>query len=304
MKALVTGAGGFCGRPLCDHLRGRGLEVHTLGTRAAASPRHHHVADITDVAALTGILRSVRPDYLFHLAGVARSADPALFYRVNVQFAVALLEALHASDRHACPVLLMGTGAEYGMVTQEQLPIPEDLPPRPCSHYGISKLAQTLEGLAAAGAGRPVVVVRPFNIIGPGMPDFISLQSFALQIDGIVKGKRPPVLLTGNLDSIRDFVDVRDVVKILWELVRNRSSYGEVVNICSGRGTRLADAVAKLIELSGAAVRIEQDAARFQPLDCPAHYGSTTKLKRIIGYVPETNLTETLSIILEDAIRR
>lgn len=299
MKALVTGAGGLCGKHLTNYLKELGVEVHTLSQRDYMTPLHHQIPDITDINAVTSVLKSIRPDYVFHLAGITYSDSPVLFYRLNSQFAVALLYALKEAALDNCPILLVGTSAEYGNISHNQLPIHEDIPPRPYNHYGISKLAQTFEGIAAHKKGLPVVIVRPFNVIGIGMHENLVVQSLATQIIKIMKGQLEPVIKVGNLESTRDFIDVKDVIKIYWDIINLPSAYGEIINICSGKGTSIRAILSKLIKLSGVSVAIESDFSRFKAVDISEHYGCTKKLKRITGYVPDTNLDITLGLILE-----
>jgi GDP-4-dehydro-6-deoxy-D-mannose reductase len=296
MRALVTGAGGFCGRHLLHHLHAQGVEVHTLGVKPNCGNHHH--ANPADGAAMSAAVAEARPDYVLHLAGVSHAQDLALYYSVNTLYAANLLQALEIAGRQDCPVLLTGTSAEYGLVAGEQLPITEETPARPYNHYGISKLAQTLMGLALARHGRPLVMVRPFNIIGPGMPDYISVQSFARQIADIVKARRPPVIEVGNLNSSRDFVDVDEAVRIYWQIVQTPAAYGEVINVCSGRGVPMGHLLDQLIALSGISIEIRPDPARLKPVDVPRHYGSPEKLQNILGYVPGKNLDASLKRIL------
>lgn len=303
MKALVTGSGGFCGRHLCRHLAEQRAEVFTAGTRADPSPRHHRVTDITDIEGLTSVFRQVRPDFLFHLAGVMQSSDPAEFYRVNTQFAVAILYALEKAGLAGCPVLMAGTSAEYGVITEGDCPLREDMTPHPFNHYGISKLAQTFEALAAGRKGRPVVVARSFNIIGPGMPVFLVPRTFAVQIARIIKGQTGPVIEVGNLENSRDFITVQDAVKAYWCLIQNPDAYGQIVNVCSGRGTVVEDMLQKLIGLSGMDIQVRVDASRFKSLDFPVHYGDVGKLRTFLGYVPGANYNAALREILEEARR-
>jgi len=304
MKVLISGAGGFCGKHLTAYLEDQGVEVHRLTRSKDGAAQGHKVGDITSIPELTAVLASVRPDYVFHLAGILHGGSPVLFYRVNTQFAVALLEAIREADLTACPVLLAGTSAEYGMVSPQDLPVREDLSPHPYNHYGISKLAQSLAGLAAGQKGHPVVIARPFNIIGPGMPEHISIASFARQVADILEAKLPPVLEVGNMTTVRDFVDVRDLAGIYWDLIRTPSAYGQIVNICSGRGTLIGDMVSRLIELSGKRVEVKVDEGRLKPIDVPVHYGSNEKLKKILGRIPETDLETTLRGIFEDLRNR
>ena len=304
MNALVTGAGGFCGKHLTAYLEDQGVAVHRLTREGDGESRRHRVRDITNIRELIAVLETVRPDYIFHLAGVLNDPDPVLFYRVNTQFAVALLQALRETGLVTCPVLLAGTAAEYGMVLPQDLPVREDLSPHPYNHYGISKLAQSLVGLSASREGIPIVIVRPFNIIGPGMPEHISIGSFARQVAHILEAKLPPVLEVGNLTAVRDFVDVGDLVGIYWDLIRTPSAHGQIINICSGRGVVIGDIVSRLIKLSGMPIEVKVDEARFKPIDIPVHYGSTDKLERLLGRTPRTDLDSTLQSIFEDLKNR
>ncbi len=304
MKVLVTGSSGFCGQYLTRYLTRVGAEVFTLSNKETGSPNHYHVADFTDSGALSGVLSSVRPQHLFHLAGVTQADDPGLFYRVNTQYAVALLDALRSSRIHDCTVLLVGTSAEYGYVSKNQLPITEDVSSCPYSHYGISKLAQTLEGLAAHRMGLPVIIARPFNIIGSGMPEHLVVQSFASQIAQVLKGQKSPVIEVGNLEASRDFIDVEDVVTIFWQLVQRPSAFGKIVNVCSGKGIRIGDVLARLIKLTGRAIEVKPVPSRFKSVDIPEHFGSTERLRSLIGEIHFTDIEATLKKMLEDVVRQ
>jgi len=302
VKALVTGAGGFCGRHLTSWLAERGIEVHAF-TRAPLAELRTRTIDPLDLDGMARALEEIGPDRVYHLAGTAVANDAAEHYRVNTMYGAHLLRALEMAGLARCPTLLVGTSAEYGVVTREQLPITEDADPRPYSHYGVSKLAQTLMGqVAAAREGRPVVMVRPFNVLGPGMPAHYSVQGFARQVAAIRRGRRPPVVEVGNLDTTRDFIDVRDVAAIYHDLLGTDRARGEIVNVCSGRETPLRWIVSELIALSGVAAETAVDAGRLKPVDVPAHYGSTAKLARLLGREPGLRpLPETLRDVLDEA---
>ncbi|MBI4665162.1 MAG: NAD-dependent epimerase/dehydratase family protein [Nitrospinae bacterium] len=302
MKALVTGAGGFCGRRLVKSLQGRGLDVYTAGTRRTGPEKHFHLSDVADSKAVEAMLRAIAPDYVFHLAGVVTAGDPTLFYKVNCQFAVAILHSMASLGMNSAPILLAGTSAEYGNVTADQLPITEDTAPKPYNHYGISKLAQTLAGLSAAHKLK-VVVARPFNIIGPEMPGHIVVQAFASQIAEIIKGRREPVIKVGNLASSRDFIDARDVVDIYWELANSPKACGQVVNVCSGSAVKIADMLKTLLEIAGKKIEVVEDPALLKPVDVPAHYGSTKKLFGVIEPRSLRTVNDTLGDILSHLIK-
>jgi GDP-4-dehydro-6-deoxy-D-mannose reductase len=301
-KVLITGSGGFCGQHLVRYLTAQGVEVYTLGVKQSVD-RHHGIADVTDAKAIAAVLELVQPDYIFHLAGVASAPSAATFYQANTSYASALLQAMDLSGLAATvPIMLVGTSAEYGAIEPEQVPIHELTPVSPYHHYGISKLAQTHMGMAAARIGKPVIMMRPFNIIGPGMPPHLSVQSFAQQVVSIVEGQQDPTITVGNLGSSRDFIDIGEVVQIYWQLIQNPKAYGQVINVCSGQGVVMADLLQLLIKLAGVAVTFNVDSQRFKALDIPVHYGCTEKLTGLLSRSPQFDLQKTLLGILADLL--
>ncbi|MGE3507838.1 MAG: NAD-dependent epimerase/dehydratase family protein [Vicinamibacterales bacterium] len=294
-RALITGASGFCGRHLAGYLAARGVDVHTLRAFARGEPTS--LAGL-ELPLVVEAIRRARPDYVFHLAGVAVAAHPATPYVVNVAYAATLLRALEEAGYGDRPVLLVGTAAEYGRVDPHQLPIAETCPPAPYNDYGVSKLAQTQLGLAAASRGRRIVIARPFNIIGPGMPGHLALQSFAQQMVEIRAGAREPVLRVGNLDSARDFIDVEDVVEAYWNLIHKPDAYGQIVNVCSGVPITIRAALRLLLDAAGLAVEIREDAARMKAIDIPVHYGCREKLERLLGTSAPTPLERSIEHIV------
>jgi GDP-4-dehydro-6-deoxy-D-mannose reductase len=243
--------------------------------------------------------RSLKPDFLFHLAGIVSAEAAISIYQVNLMYALSLLQALDLADLQDTAVLLTGTAAEYGLVPEGSLPVREDFPCAPYSYYGISKLAQSLSGLLAAKRGRPIVTVRAFNIVGPGMPDHLVVGALAKQVDQIVKGKRDAVVEIGNSQTSRDFIDVVDVVPIYWKLIRNREALGEIVNVCTGEPTPVRAVLEQVIALSGKEIQIVSRSERLRVLDPLVSYGSTEKLRRLIGYVPKLELEKSLRLILK-----
>lgn len=296
MNILVTGASGFCGTHLLHRLTQEGVSIATHGPAQAITGTHYNTP-IDDVAALTAVVKEVQPDFVMHLAGISGGSDYPLHYRVNSLYAANLLKALETAGMADRPTLLVGTSAEYGMVSEVDLPITEELTPRPYSFYGASKLAQTQLGKILAQTGRPLVMVRPFNIIGPGMGPHLVVQAFARQIMDIYLGKQPPVVKVGNMNSSRDFVDVGEVVDIYWRLVQTPAAYGHVINICSERATAICEILDELIALSGVDVDVRVDPARIKNQDILQHYGSNDKLRKILGIVPQRTPKETLKDI-------
>jgi len=300
-QALITGAGGFCGKHLLSYLHSCSVEVHTIGTKITSN-NHHRVLH-TDINAITQVIEETRPDYVFHLAGIANTTDVALFYSINTLYAANMLRGMELAGYGSCPVLLVGTAAEYGRIRDEDLPIIETTPVNPYNHYGISKLAQTLMGVTLSKSGRPLVMMRPFNIIGSGMPGHISIQSFVQQIVDILRKRHAPVIDVGNLSSIRDFIDVNDVVKIYWDILQVPDAYGKVVNLCSGKGFKMEYVLNRLVAMAGIQVEIRFDPKRTKSVDVPVCIGSPKTLQNILGYSPSEYLDGSLKLILNEALK-
>jgi nucleoside-diphosphate-sugar epimerase len=266
--------------------------------------RTHHRLDPSDMGAIIHAVEEARPDCVFHLAGVSGPQEFLASYSINVMYGARLLEALAVTGQEGCPVLLVGTSAEYGMVDAEHLPIREETPARPYSHYGISKLAQTSMGVLVARTGRPLIMARPFNIIGPGMPEHLVIQTLARQLANIHRGVCGPVLEVGNLSASRDFVSVHDAVRIYWDLVRTPAAYGEIVNVCSGRPVVIGDLLERFMSLTGLQVEVRTDPRRVKPMDVPVHYGSPERLRRLVGFVPSGELDAVIMEIWAEVLNQ
>ena len=154
---------------------------------------------------------------------------------------------------------------------------------KPYSDYGISKLAQTHYASAWSMAGGKALVVRPFTILGKGMPVSLAIGDFAIQLLEIVRNGGNGTLSTGNLDVTRDFVDVNDVVDICWKLINLDKACGQVVNICSGNALNLRVIVEYMIQLVGGNVLLETKTDRIRSIDMKHHYGDNSKLMKLIG---------------------
>ena len=206
MKTLVTGAGGFCGSHLTARLRSRGHQVRTLGL-GPAGPEHFHLDSPLDQTGILCALREYQPDLLFHLSGTFAARNLDTLAAVNAGFSKTIFRSLRELDQRRCRVLVFGSAAEYGPVPQERLPIREDEPCAPVNDYGKTKLRQTELALTASAEGFPVVVLRPFNMLGPGLSASLALGRFVRQIADIVQGRQAPVVHTGCLSGTRDFID-------------------------------------------------------------------------------------------------
>jgi GDP-4-dehydro-6-deoxy-D-mannose reductase len=296
VRALVTGAHGFVGRWLCDHLRAAGDDVMETD--------HHHV-DILDAQAVHGLVADSRADAVYHLAGfadVGASWDrPVDAFRVNADGTLHLL--LACRDAGVGRVLVVSSADVYGAVAEDELPITEDAPLRPSSPYAASKVAADFLALQAhLGWGLGTVRARAFNHLGPAQTDRFVASALAARIArNEVEGH--DVVPVGNLSPRRDFTDVRDVVRA-YRLLVVRGEAGEVYNVCSGREVAIAELAARLLAMATRPMRLETDPALERPVDVPVHRGDCGRIRKATGWEPEVPLDDTLADLLDDWRRR
>ena len=290
MKALITGAHGFVGPYLTDHLVASGDEVVGVDRDMP----------IEDADAVRSRFRDELPDVVYHLAALSHVGDswtaPAEVVRINVEGTLhVLLAAIEAGvDR----VVLIGSAEQYGHVKAHQLPLTEDQPQLPVSPYGASKAAaEAMASYAMRGRDLPVVMVRAFNHLGPGQGDRLVAGSIARQVAENERSGGTTVV-TGDLSPRRDFTDVRDVVRAYRALAIDGVP-GEVYNVCSGRAVEVRELADTLIGLSDRPMEIVLDPERLRPVDVPVLLGSNEKITAATGWAPEIPLEQTLADVLD-----
>ncbi len=309
MRVLITGIAGFAGSHLAELALAEGAEVAGTvlpGTTATAldatAARLTTLAcDLTVPGAAARALATVRPDRVFHLAGLsavgASWARRVEVLRLNLEVTAHLLEALRA---HPAPCLLVSSADVYGSVPETAQPIRETQPVAPLSPYGLSKACQELyAGYYARAEGLPVVIVRAFNHVGPRQGPGFLWSDVARQIAAIEKGRQPPVLEVGALETRRDFTDVRDMVRAYW-LALERGEPGGVYNAASGRALSVAEVVDGFRGLAACPVEVRSVPERRRPLDPPLLLGDAGRLRALTGWVPRIPLEQTLADVLAD----
>lgn len=306
-RVLITGADGFVASHLVAELSGE-LSCDITGIGLRPTPRvdadrlDYHVLDLTDYELMKDLVERLRPDAVFHLAAmpsVAKSwEDPWSTYRVNVLGQVNLMEAIRRAGLKAS-VHVACSSEEYGKVQPSEMPMKEDLPFSPCSHYAVSKVAQEALGLMYFQAfSWRVLVTRGFNQAGPGQSSDFVISSFARQIAQIEAGLCEPVIKVGNLDARRDFMDVRDTVRA-YRMIMERGLAGSSYNVCSGRARSIAEILEMLLGLSPAGIKVERDPMRQRPSDIPLLQGDNDKLRRETGWEPTLDIEATLRDTLD-----
>lgn len=314
MRALITGLSGFAGSHLAEYLlRQPDVEVSGVVFGPVNQAEHllnriqAHQIDLTDEEATRRVLRETNPDLIFHLAGQAfvpaSWTDPWQTLANNIRAQVNLLHGL-VQLALAPRFIVIGSNEEYGRVSPDQLPIDEATPLRPNSPYGVSKITQDYLGLQYFISHQlPVVRVRPFNHIGPRQDARFFAADFARQIAEAEAGKREPIIRVGNLDSQRDFTDVRDMVRG-YALALERGEPGEVYNIGSGKPRSVRELLDGFLKCAKVECKVEVDPARLRPSDTPVSYCDARKFQKHTGWSPQIPIEETLRDILDDARER
>ncbi len=311
MRALITGITGFAGSHLADYILENHSDVEVYGIVRWRSRRENieHLegriklveGDIRDYISVKRVLDEVRPDLIFHLA--AQSFVPTSWkapqetLTTNILGEANIFEAVKELGLSPS-IQVAGSSEEYGLVREDEVPIKETNPLRPLSPYAVSKIAQDFLGYQYfMSYGMRIIRTRGFNHTGPRRGEVFVCSNFAKQIAEIEKGLRPAVIKVGNLDAIRDFTDVRDMVRGYW-LAATEGEAGEVYNLCSGRGYRISEVLDMLLSLSRVKVKVEQDPERLRPSDVPVLIGDCTKFKEKTGWEPRIPFERTLEDLL------
>jgi len=263
-KVLITGITGFAGSHLAELLLSLKHKVYgTVRWRSRLENIEsikHKInlieCDIKDATSVKDLILKIKPDLIFHLAAqsfvLTSWHAPAETLTTNILSTLNIFEALR--DLKVKPrVQLACSSEEYGMVYENELPIKETNALRPLSPYAVSKVTQDLLGYQYSKSyDLDVVRTRAFNHTGPRRGEVFA------QIE---KGLQPPVIKVGNLSAIRDFNDVRDIVRG-YLLALEKGKKGEVYNICSGKGYKIQEVLDLLLSYTKIKPKIVQDPAR------------------------------------------
>lgn len=301
IRILVTGAGGFVGSWLLPALAARlpDAEVRSLGRHSQPGG-----VDIKDAEAVEEAVRTFDPTCVIHLAAVSSTTEAMLGARrawdVNLTGTFNLADAVlrHAP---AARFVFAGSSEIYGGSSRgEARMLDETAALAPRNVYAATKAAADLMLGQMAQAGLSSVRLRLFNHTGSGQSTHFVVPSFASQIIEIERGQRPPVLKVGNLDAMRDFLDVRDVVDAYVRTVTASDlPAGLVLNLASGRPRRVGDVLEALLAMSSATITVEQDEKLMRPTDVAVTAGDASRAGAVLGWHPTIPWPDTLQSVMD-----
>jgi GDP-4-dehydro-6-deoxy-D-mannose reductase len=301
---LVLGAAGFTGRHFCrfiarntksDELQIRGADVHP----DPANPEIL-VMDLANKDNLTRLLSELRPNYIVNLAGVVATSNFEVLTQLNFVLSLNLLSACIDCKTPLEKILLIGSAAEYGVCSK--LPVLETHPLNPVNPYGLTKVMQTkMADYFYRTYNLPVCLVRPFNLIGPGMNKNLVVPSFCARIE---KAKPEDHIEVGDLSATRDFVDIEDACAAYMAVLLNGTP-GKTYNVCSGQSTSIKTIVDYLIKISGKKLSYRESSELKQRSEAKDIYGSYSLLKGELGWQPTKDIYQSLDRVWnEDRHRR
>lgn len=308
-KILITGGTGFAGSHLVEALVAQGYsDIHVTSYTAEnefiaemIGADHIHPLDLTNREATAQLIKNLQPSQIYHLASLAfvgKSFDEAdTVLANNIQLQQNVLLAVRDYCKHT-RLLVVGSAEEYGVsISDDEIPVSENHPFRPINPYAVSKVTQDLLSYSYyISYGLDIVTVRPFNHIGERQSDDFALPAFVKQIIAIERGEASE-LKVGDLSTIRDFTDVKDMVRA-YITVMNSGKSGEAYNIGSGVGIKMSEIVDKLLALSQKEISVITDESRMRPHDIPKMIANNAKMKEL-GWSPTITLDATLQRIID-----
>lgn len=290
-KLLLIGGTGFVGRHIT----------------AAASSTYEVIAsgrdrDISDPECVRDLIQRERPDRVIHLAAITTLAEsfenPRRAIDVNFLGVFNVISALQETDFRG-EMLFVSSSEIYGLLSADDLPVTEQMPMRPTSPYAVAKSAAELLCYQCSLPEKfRIVSVRPFNHIGPGQSERFAISNFARQVASIKLGRTDPVIYVGDIDTTRDFTDVRDVADAYLRLL-DKGRNGSVYNVCSGIERTVRSLIRHMCDIANVDVELRTDPKRIRANDQRRVRGENTRLVADTGWQPAISIEQTLADLLD-----
>lgn len=300
MNVLIVGGAGFVGGYLSEYLTNEGNRVFI--TKMAGDNFNTKGVDAIDMNLLNieeiedAFIKS-SPDVIFNLAAQSSVAaswkHPQLTVDINIKGVINLLEVIKKTNIKP-KIVLIGSGEEYGIINENDLPVNENKQLVPINVYAATKACQENMGRIYANAyDMDIVMTRSFNHFGPRQSADFVVAAFCKQIAEIEKGLNEPVINVGNLSAKRDFLDVRDVV-VAYSLLMKSGKKGEAYNVGSGKAVEIKKILDEILKLTNMDIKINIDKEKFRPIDVPVIEADVAKLKRHTGWAAKIPLASTV----------
>lgn len=313
-KVLITGFSGFVSHHFCEYLYSRKINCEIMGIDVTFPKFNYEVyksvlnikfsqVDLLDLDSLRAMFFKFRPDYILHLASFSSVAyswkNPVKSFENNTNIFLNIATAVTEVCPY-CRILSVGSSEEYGDVAQNELPIQERQPLRPNSPYAVARVSQEmLSKIYSDSFHLNIIMTRSFNHIGPWQDTRFVVPSFIRQIKAIKdKGLLNGTIETGDISIVRDFVDVRDVVKSYY-LLLTQGKCGEIYNICSGNGLMLKSVIEIISEQLGVIVQTKVNPEYVRCKDNKIMIGSNFKIYNETGWKPEIDIHTTIKDMIE-----
>jgi GDP-4-dehydro-6-deoxy-D-mannose reductase len=312
MRVLVTGADGFVGVRLVERLRRDGHEViaavrpdrplHAEGSPAPWAAGVTTVPfELLDGPSVRGVV-AIGFDVVVHLAAVASGGDarrdPTDAWQVNTVGTARLAEELghaRAAGESDALLLAISTAEVYG--AGRATPRIETDSVEPCSPYAASKLGGENAALEVRRrTGLRVVVARAFPHTGRGQDQRFVAPAFARRLVEAKRAGRRQIAV-GNLDPVREFLHVADVVDAYVQLMRFGLP-GEIYNVAGGEAMSLRVLFERLARIVGHAAEPVPDPDLMREADIPHLVGDSAKLRALTGWTPTHTLDDALTEVV------
>jgi GDP-D-mannose dehydratase len=313
-KVLITGITGMVGQHFAQSFRADGYEVWGIA-RVSAASRNEAIqdpsvirCDILERDALMRHVMGLEPDLIIHMAAQAfNGASWDYEYTTHMTNYQGTLNVLYCArelkEKKDVKVLLACSSAEYGDITPQDCPLKEDRLLKPHTPYGVSKAGVEMLGYQYfANYGLKVYLPRMFIHVGTGHPPATAIQNFARQLALIRAGKMAPEIHVGNLESARDFIDVRDGVAAM-RLLLEKGNPGEPVNICTGKAYKISEILDMLVEISETDAKVITDPDLMRAADEPLLLGDDSRIKAL-GFEQKYQMRDTLTDVFNDWMGR
>ena len=310
---LITGFSGFVSRYFVEYLNQTQEKANILGidiTKPSFDLKCYNnidtkffKVDLLNRKKIRDIILKFQPDFILHLASFSSVAfswqKPILSFNNNTNIFLNLIETVRETGIK-CRVLSVGSSEEYGILKNKDVPLSESIQLNPISPYAVARVSQELlSKIYVDGYGLNIIMTRSFNHIGPRQKDVFAVSSFAKQMVKIKKENRNKgVLRVGNSKIVRDFIDVRDVVKAYYLLLQ-RGNNGEIYNVCGGKGIVLKGVINYIADYLKIKVELKVDKSLVRPNDNPVIVGNNKKIRDELGWQPEIPLKKSIADICD-----